>query len=236
VKLDDPAVVQRDYATETRLLGRRSIYEASEGPSALDVLWDAICEARPRDVLEVGPGPGELSERIAAELDASVTAVDISPRMVELTRARGIDARLGDVQSLEFGDESFDLVVAAWVLFHPSDLDRALSEIVRVLRREGRLIAATNSVQHLRELWALVGVERTRYSFCAESADAALRRHFATVVPHPVEGWVTFNDTASARDFVASSIIFSHLVDRVPGLPAPLRARKRNAIFVATKV
>jgi SAM-dependent methyltransferase len=178
VKLDDPAVVQRDYATETRLLGRRSIYEASEGPSALDVLWDAICEARPRDVLEVGPGPGELSERIAAELDASVTAVDISPRMVELTRARGIDARLGDVQSLEFGDESFDLVVAAWVLFHPSDLDRALSEIVRVLRREGRLIAATNSVQHLRELWALVGVERTRYSFCAESADAALRRHF----------------------------------------------------------
>jgi SAM-dependent methyltransferase len=143
VKLDDPAVVQRDYATETRLLGRRSIYEASEGPSALDVLWDAICEARPRDVLEVGPGPGELSERIAAELDASVTAVDISPRMVELTRARGIDARLGDVQSLEFGDESFDLVVAAWVLFHPSDLDRALSEIVRVLRREGRLIAAT---------------------------------------------------------------------------------------------
>jgi ubiquinone/menaquinone biosynthesis C-methylase UbiE len=155
--------------------------------------------------------------------------------MVELTRARGIDARLGDVQSLEFGDEDFDLVVAAWVLFHPSDLDRALSEIVRVLRRGGRLIAATNSVQHLQELWALVGVERTEYSFSAERGDAALRRHFATVVAQPVKGWVTFNDTATARDFVASSIIFSHLADQVPELPAPLRARKRNAIFVATK-
>jgi ubiquinone/menaquinone biosynthesis C-methylase UbiE len=235
VKLDDPDVVRTDYASESRLLGRRSIYETSDGPSALSVLWDAICEVRPRDVLEVGPGPGELSERMATELQAKVVAVDLSPRMVELTQARGVDARLGDVQSLEFADESFDLVVAAWVLFHPSDLDRALSEIARVVRPGGHLIAATNSVQHLHELWALVGVERTEYSFCAENGEAALRRHFANVVAHPVAGWVTFSDTATARDYVASSITFSHLADRVPHLDGPLRARRMNAVFVARK-
>jgi ubiquinone/menaquinone biosynthesis C-methylase UbiE len=47
---------------------------------------------------------GELSERIAMELGADVTAVDSSERMVELTRAPGIDARVGDVQALPFED------------------------------------------------------------------------------------------------------------------------------------
>ena len=236
MRLDDPDVVRDDYASESRLLARRSVYGASEGPNALDVLWDAIADASPHDILEVGPGPGELSERMATELDANVVAVDISPRMVELTRGRGIDARLGDVQSLEFEEESFDLVVAAWVLFHPSDLDRAVSEIARVLRPGGRLIAATNSTEHLRELWALVGVERSPYSFCAENGEDALRRHFPRVVTHPVAGWVTFGDTATARDYVASSIIFSHLAERVPDLDGPLRARRMNAVFVAEKL
>ena len=98
--LNDPDVVARDYANETRLLDRRSIYETSEGPSALDAMWNRIAEAAPRCVLEVGPGPGELAQRMATELGADVVAIDVSPRMVELTRARGIDARLGDVHEL----------------------------------------------------------------------------------------------------------------------------------------
>ncbi len=235
MRLDDPAVVARDYESETRLLARRSIYETSEGPNTLDMLWDRIAEARPQRVLEVGPGPGELAERMAKELGAGVVAIDVSPRMVELTRARGIDARVGDVQELPFEDEAFDLVVAGWVLFHPADLDRALAEIARVLRPGGRLIAATNSERHLGELWALVGVDRMSYSFGLENGEAALRRHFPKVQVERVEGWVTVPDTATARDYVASSIILRHLADRVPELSSPLRARRLNGIFVAEK-
>jgi SAM-dependent methyltransferase len=235
VTLNDPDVVARDYATETRLLDRRAIYEGSEGPNTLDVLWERIAETEPRRVLEVGPGPGELAERMASELAAEVVAIDVSPRMVELTRARGIDAQVADVQHLPFEDGTFDLVVAAWVLFHPADLDRALSEIERVLQPGGRLIAATNSEVHLGELWKLVGVDRITYSFGAENAEASLRAHFADVTTYPVEGWVTFADTATARDYVASSIICGHLADQMPELREPLRARRSNAIFIAEK-
>jgi len=235
VTLNDPEVVRRDYASESRLLDRRSIYETSEGPSTLDVLWDRIAEAAPERVLEVGPGPGELSERMATELGAEVLAIDVSERMVELCRARAVDARLGDVQALAFEDASFDLVVAAWVLFHPEDLDRALSEIARVLRPGGRLIAATNSELHLIELWQLLGIERTRYSFGAENGERSLRDHFASVTTHVVEGAVSFADTAVVRNYVASSILYGHLADRVPEVTEPLRARRKNAVFVAKK-
>ena len=88
-------------------------------------------------------GMGELAERVQKELGAQVVAVDISPRMVELTRARGIDVHLADVQSLPFADGEFDCVAANWVLYHVPDLDRGLSELERVIGRGGRLIAAT---------------------------------------------------------------------------------------------
>ena len=137
MSLDDPAVVRAQYATETGLETRRSIYENAEGDDAREVAFQAIAAARPRKVLEVGPGPGELSARIMAELGAEVVALDVSERMVELARGRGVDARLGDVQALPFAAASFDTVVAAWMLYHVFDLERGLAEIARVLAPGG---------------------------------------------------------------------------------------------------
>lgn len=235
MSLSDPEVVRQDYASEAGLLARRSIYEGSEGPDAREVVWRHVAESRPGTVLEVGPGPGELSERIARELGADVVALDISPRMVELTRARGTHALVGDVQDLSFDDQSFDVVVAAWVLFHPSDLDLALSEIERVLRTGGRLVAATNSEQHLGEVWELVGVSSTGYTFSAENGEDALRRHLARVSTEIVEGRVTFPDAHAVRRYIANSINRRDLAEQVPELAEPFVATRRNAIFVAEK-
>jgi SAM-dependent methyltransferase len=155
----DREVVRREYASEERLLARASIY-AGTGRDANDVLIEAIAAQRPGDVLEVGCGPGRLAERLRDERGIRVTAVDSSERMVALTRGRScIDARLGDVQALAFADQSFDVVIAAWMLYHVTDLHRGLREIARVLRPGGTLIATTNSEQHLGEMWRLVGLD-----------------------------------------------------------------------------
>ena len=89
-------------------------------------------------MLEVGCGEGELSERLQRSLGVEVIALDQSGRMVELTRKRGVNAVVGDVQQLPFEQGSFDVVVAAWMLCHMPDLDRGLAEIARVLRPGGR--------------------------------------------------------------------------------------------------
>ena len=82
MKLNDPGLVAEDYASESGLLARRAVYENREGPDPRDTLWEAIVEAAPRRVLEVGPGPGEVSEQMQLELGAEVVAVDVSARMV----------------------------------------------------------------------------------------------------------------------------------------------------------
>jgi protein-L-isoaspartate O-methyltransferase len=88
VRIDDPAAVARQYATEDNLAARRSLYANVEGPDPREIAFGAVAEVAPRRVLEVGGGPGELAARISVELECDVTMVDVSPRMVELARAR----------------------------------------------------------------------------------------------------------------------------------------------------
>ena len=236
MSLNQPEVVADEYATERGIETRRSVYAGADGPDPNVVLWELLCAARPRAVLEVGPGPGELSARIVRELGADVVAIDVSERMVELAGSRGVDARLGDVQSLPFPSGSFDVVVAAWMLYHVPDLDRGLREIERVLVPGGRLIAVTNSERHLEEARALAGASMVgRVPFSRENGADVLLRHFADVVRHDVDAWVVFPDADAVRRYLRSTILMREAADRVPELHAPLRAGSRTTVFIATK-
>jgi SAM-dependent methyltransferase len=84
VRIDDPELVRAEYASEAGLEGRRAAYRFAEGPDPREIAFEAVAEARPRRVLEVGCGPGELAARIQDELECEVVAVDLSPRMAEL--------------------------------------------------------------------------------------------------------------------------------------------------------
>jgi ubiquinone/menaquinone biosynthesis C-methylase UbiE len=224
----DPSLVASQYATEAPLEARRSIYTAVEGPDAREVAFAAIAETGPGRVLEVGGGPGELSERIALELGADVVMVDSSPLMVELARARGVDAHVGDDQELPFADGDFDCAVAAWMLYHVPDLDRALSELRRVLRPGGRVVAVTNGREHMQELRRLAGDWAWQERFRREEAAELLARHFVRVEQRDVDAWATVDPEGVQR-----------WVESLGGRPrprlvdAPVRARIACAVLVA---
>lgn len=229
---NDPEVVAREYATEKGLLGRRAAYRWAEGPDPHELTFQAIAEATPARVLEVGPGPGELSQRIHDEFGADVVAVDISPRMVELTRARGIEAIVGDVQELPFPDESFDCAVAAWMLYHVPDVGRGIAELARVLRPGGRLVAVTNGADHWDGLRELVTDVRGELCFTAENAGDLLGRSFARVEERDATGWIVFPDRSTAQAFVESTMT---LQGELPQFDGPLRVRRSPYVFVAER-
>jgi SAM-dependent methyltransferase len=234
-RLDDPALVAAEYADDARLRRRARAYTGAA--TAIDVrvpLVAAVVEARPARVLEVGAGWGELAEWIARETGAEVVATDLSPHMVELSCARGLDASVADVQSLPFADGSFDVVVAAWMLYHVPHLDRGLAEIARVLRPGGRLVAATNSIAHLHELRELVGSGPSSITFSRESGDELLDRHFASVRREDIDGRLEFAGRADVEEYVRASISMSPFVANLPAeIEEPFFARRANSIFIA---
>ncbi|HEY8040672.1 MAG TPA: class I SAM-dependent methyltransferase [Polyangiaceae bacterium] len=93
-----------------------------------------------RDVLECGVGTGLLLERIA-RFASSAKGIDLSPRMLERAHARGLDVREASVTDVPFPDATFDVVCSFKVLAHVKDIGRALSEMARVTRPGGVVLA-----------------------------------------------------------------------------------------------
>ena len=231
--IDEAAFVRAQYESEDNLRARKSAYVSAEGDDPREFAFEAVAEAEPRRVLEVGGGEGELAERIRDELGAEVIGIDQSERMVEIQRSKGIDARVGDVQELPFPDGEFDVVVAAWMLYHVPDLDLGLGEIARVLKPGGRLVAVTNAVDHLQELWDLAGrvTSLRKFTFRSENGQESLGRHFASVRRRDARGWTTMDEEA-VRRFAASWQDLESLVTAGP-FDEPLRVRRHSTIFIA---
>ncbi len=97
-------------------------------------------------VLDLCAGTGDQSTAIA-ERGHRVTALDFSPAMVRRAAdkhrraGRKISSIVGDALCLPYSDTSFDAVTVSFGLRNVADLDRALKEVVRVLRPGGRLLA-----------------------------------------------------------------------------------------------
>lgn len=232
---DDPDAVRAEYADETGLAVRSALWARRTGPRAQDVALEQLLAARPRRVLEVGCGRGELAERIAAA-GIDVVALDQSERMVELTRARGVDARVGDVQALPFGEGEFDAAVANFMLYHVPDLDGALAELARVLRPGGTLVAATNGYDQLREMWELVGRDlgERRHLFMRETGAGLLAQHFARVRTIDLPATVELT-AADMRHYIGHSVRHKHLAARVPDFPGTRTIFASTAVFVAER-
>jgi SAM-dependent methyltransferase len=229
--------VQWEYASEERLRARNAVYrDFLEGPNPEDEIFEAVAELSPRRVLDIGCGTGETAERIAKELGTVVIAADQSNRMVDLARERGLEAVVADIQAMPFEDGEFDCVVAGWVLYHVPDRKTAISELARVLRPGGRLVAATMAEDNFAEVWELLGEEWGRHiSFDRENGLAQLQPFFARVQQRDTDATVVFRTADDVRRFIAASMTGAHLGGKVPELREPLRARSHHTVFVADK-
>ncbi len=102
--------------------------------------------------LDVGTGTGEIAFHVARKAgpDGKVVGVDITPRMLELAAKKEADLHLpckidwvvGDALALDFPDDSFDLVTSGYMLRNVTDIQKAVSEMHRVLAPGGKVVVA----------------------------------------------------------------------------------------------
>ena len=160
--LTDSAFLKDQYHNGSNLSARAGLHErfstaTREFPRRVFEYFDFSTNAR---VLEIGCGTGLLWTKNRERIPAAwrLTLSDFSRGMVETARAAGIAADFlqSDAQHIPFPSANFEAVIANHMLYHVADLPRALAEIRRLLKPGGKLYAATNGVDHMRELDGLL--------------------------------------------------------------------------------
>lgn len=112
-----------------------------------------------KSVLEVGCGTGLVLERIA-EFAGRAEGIDLSPGMLEKARSRGLNVREGSATALPFDDDSFDVTCSFKVLAHIPQIEKALSEMARVTKPGGVVLAELYNPYSFRGLLRVLGPAR----------------------------------------------------------------------------
>lgn len=175
-----------NWAHETPL-AKIAVREAFEAPTAVEnqAILALMGDLRGKKLLDVGCGLGESSVYFAL-LGAKVTALDLSPGMVDcavaLGQAHGVTIH-GVVQSgesLEVPKEYFDIVYTANTIHHVTDKDLLFRQIHKALKPGGRFFS---------------------YDPIAYNPIIEVYRRLATKVRTEDEAPLTFHDVATARKY-----------------------------------
>ena len=113
------------------------------------------------NILELGCGPAYLWQENTDRIPANwtITLTDLSDGMLDsawrnlVVTGRSFKFERIDAQSPAYADETFDVVIANHMLYHVPDRKKALTEINRVLKNGGCLIATTVGANHMKEMY-----------------------------------------------------------------------------------
>ena len=158
-------------------------YERVNAPLMFDAparaLVDVAAVQRGERVLDVGAGTGAVARAAIARGGSpdGIIAVDPSPAMLNAARRGGVEHLVcGALPELPFGDDSFDVVLSAFVLTHVDDADAAARDMARVLRPGGRaaLSAWSPADDEYARTWAKVVEEFAPRDVLVEAAARVL--------------------------------------------------------------
>lgn len=102
-----------------------------------------------QSILDVCCGPGwlTLEAAVPAGPEGRAVGVDLSPAMIDAARNNAAESaspnvtfEVMDAESLALADATFDRVLCSFGLMHVPDVERAASEMGRVLRSRGRVV------------------------------------------------------------------------------------------------
>ena len=166
----------------------------------IDVKWrkkvvELVEKNNPESVLDIATGTGDLPISLAKTGAKKIVGLDLSEGMLSVGRKKikekGLSSRIemiqGDSEALPFEDNSFDAITVAFGVRNFENLEKGLSEILRVLKPTGIFVILETSVPtkfpykqgyhfYTKNLLPVIGKlfskDKVAYSYLSESAAA----------------------------------------------------------------
>lgn len=125
----------------------------------IDVKWrkkivKMVTEKHPEKILDIATGTGDLAILMANTSAAKIIGLDISAGMLEVGKKKieqkslsnKIEMVLGDSEKIPYADNTFDAITVAFGIRNFENLEKGLSEILRVLKPNGIFIILETSI------------------------------------------------------------------------------------------
>lgn len=216
--VNDKKAVQRQYENAANLNTRISIHDQysvnRQGFGNWIVSQMPITEGC--RVLELGCGTGEMWRKNIRMIDrcSELVLTDFSEGMLETARGHigdllNVTYRVADIQEIPYESGSFDLVMAHMMLYHVPDLKKGLSEVKRVLKKNGSFACATYGEHGIVEFIAgLLGPygaeERLNKNFTLQNGGQILSEFFSSVEMREYSDSLEVTEPEDMLDYVYS--------------------------------
>lgn len=218
--------------------GQRRMWSAGDYPDIARTLETAAARIVERagagagvSLLDVATGTGNVAIA-AAGAGAQVTGLDLTPKLLEVARARaaeaGVEVRFieGDAEELPFAADSFDRVSSCFgVIFAPRH-ELAAAELARVTRPGGRIVLTAWTPEGLNgRMFSTVGAymkppppelkppvlwgseEHVRSLFADSGAELSFERRTITLEHESPESWLAYNERVLGPTILAKAAL-----------------------------
>jgi len=164
----------------------------------IDIKWrkkvvELVAKQNPKTILDIATGTGDLAINLVETNAQEIIGLDISEGMLEVGKKKikkkqlsnKIKMVVGDSEQLPFDDNTFDAITVAFGIRNFENLDKGLSEILRVLKPNGIFVILETSVPtkapfkqgynlYTKRIMPLIGKlfskDKMAYSYLSESA------------------------------------------------------------------
>jgi ubiquinone/menaquinone biosynthesis C-methylase UbiE len=181
---------------ELRARIQASFDEASSNeehfPSTIDpriyhvkVIREHLGDLRGKRVLDVGCGKGRFARVFHEQQpEAELWGLDISEEMLRFV-PEGIHTRAGSMTELPFEDAYFDGAYATESLEHAVEIEKAVSEICRVVKPGGKIAIIDKNA----EQWGRLETPEWEKWFTRKELEGLLRKHCRAVSSRFISYW-----------------------------------------------
>lgn len=124
----------------------------------IDVSWrkkvvKLVGENNPQQILDIATGTGDLALMMSELNPEKIVGLDISEGMLQVGRQKIAKANLsnkikmivGDSENIPFPDNTFDAITVSFGVRNFENLDKGLTEILRVLKPGGKFVILETS-------------------------------------------------------------------------------------------